>query len=577
MTRKQERGAIMLEVLAVLALIGVMGPMIYRQVLSRNQEITNVNIASEMRAIKEAMSAAISADASILAEACRNEMVENAGLRRCEAGEGMLYDAVNEFLPIGMDGIIDFYDIRLYVTSVTLLNGEEYPSLVGVVVGENLASDWSFKRAARIANLIGTDGGIFDGGEDGDYQLTGTGGSWSLSLEDDFPVNSVVATTALDTFDPDLGTTEPNAVAIPGSLAFSNLHAWDYFSVGQNIDRKKCFHLNRRLNGEDGTGDVVVAADTIKHVGTDGCDPLFWVGTRGSSGDNSESGQVYVKNNLYIGRDNSQNKQAFALEAKGAKGYDGNMVDNSRIVVYNIDGNDTLTIDATGKIVSDKTVNIPIKNKATGTVEEKTYNYGLDVANTSVLNDIRLASRGGARLSDILPTYINKVFLELTSSDAHPFQFPIPSWECPEGYARAITVTPLKWGMSQIESIKIPKTSATHSLSVSGTSVTGDIEVPEQTISSEENITQNRRHFMIEIDKTETSANGLVVVPEKPIISVGYKEDVTAKDWTKPSDYKAGEIRVLLQGYCVYVAQDYDPSQLTDNRTENPIPDNLKQ
>ena len=49
MINKQERGAIMLEVLAVLALIGVMGPMLYKQVLSRNQEISNVNIAAEMR------------------------------------------------------------------------------------------------------------------------------------------------------------------------------------------------------------------------------------------------------------------------------------------------------------------------------------------------------------------------------------------------------------------------------------------------------------------------------------------------------------------------------------------------
>ena len=264
MTKKQERGAIMLEVLAVLALIGVMGPMLYKQVLSRNQEISNVNIAAEMRAIKEAMSAAIAADGALLGGICRDELGENTSLTLCESGSATLQATVEDFLPIGMEGILDDgygYIIRLYSEDVTLSNGETYPILVGIVAGTDLASDWNMKRTARIANLIGTDGGIAQ-----DNKLIGTGGSWNLPVnvatdivpyldacEGSCPI--VVATTAMDTFDPDLGATEPNAVAVPGSLAFNKLHAWNYFSVGTSTVGKECFRLTRTVDDDKGSGD----------------------------------------------------------------------------------------------------------------------------------------------------------------------------------------------------------------------------------------------------------------------------------------------------------------------------------
>ncbi len=577
MTNKQERGAIMVEVLAVLALIGVMGPMIYRQVLSRNQEISNVNIAAEMRAIKEAMSAAIAADGAILAQLCKTE---STNLTSCAAGTATFQTAVSEFLPIGMEHILDSdygYDIQLYSYNVTLSNGEDYPIVVGVVGGTDLASDWSLKRAARVANLIGTDGGIVQNGN-----LVGAGGSWQLDgLGDLWDTNAVVATTAIDTFDPDLGATDPNAVSVPGSLAFSDLHAWNYFSVGSEAGTTPCYTLSRTLTNDGaGSGDATAADAIYGAGGNGGCDPLFWVGAKGGD-DKSRSGQVYVRNNLYVGRNNADNKQAFAFEVQNSQDHEGTNVDNSRIVVYNVDGDDTLTIDATGKIVSDKTVTVGATKNADGTITGGTeYNYGLDPANTSVLNDVRLAARGGARLSDILPTYISKGMYQLSSfDDEHPFQFPIPSWNCPEGYARAITVTPLKWGMPSVESVKIPEMTAVHSLTVNGTSVKGDINIPEQTVIPE-NIALNRQHFMIEIghDKEEP-AKGIYTISDRPMVSIGYKTDPTSTEWTKPSDYQAGEITVLVQKYCVYVSDDYDPTKLTDDYSEGTpqyIPDNLK-
>lgn len=561
MTNKQERGAIMLEVLAVLALIGVMGPMLYRQVLSRNQEISNVNIAAEMRAIKEAMSSAIAADSAVLAELCKADAT-SSDLEPCGAGEATFKAAVEDFLPIGMEHILEpgyGYDIKLYTYVVSLSNGEEYPIAVGVVVGSDLAENWSFKRAARIANLIGTDGGVKQG-----INLVGSGGSWQLDgIATDYDDNVVVATTAMDTFDPDLGATDPNAVAVPGSLAFANLHAWSYFSVGDKgpTATGRCFELSRNLDDKGaGSGDATTP-DGIYHVGEgDNCDPLFWVGAKGTDGDKSTAGQVYVKNNLYVGRDNSENKQAFAFEVKGTKDHDNKDVTNSRIVVYNIDGDDTLEINANGQIIS-RNQTLKVKDKQTtisnddGTVniknEEGELNYGLDPANTSVLNDVRLASRGGARLSDILPNYISKGIFQLTSSDTkNPYTWQQTKPTCPPDYVAAITVTPLKWGASSVQEIKIPTGTEVDvsglSAPAGGGSLTGTATVKEKTISSE-NITQ----YSLAIEVNGSGDDERIDDSKSEwTVSMGYKKD--DGNWVSDLSLKTGEIQALAQTYCVY-------------------------
>ena len=565
MTNKQERGAIMLEVLAVLALIGVMGPMLYKQVLSRNQEISNVNIAAEMRAIKEAMSAAIAADSAILAKLCEGSST-GGGLTFCDGENGSFQTAVEEFLPIGMDGILDAdygYTIELYSQKVTLQNEEEYPILVGVVAGADLASDWTFKRTARIANLIGTDGGVVQGPE-----LLGAGGSWKLTdgiasnLKDKLCDSEkdcyiVVATTAMDTFDPDLGVTDPNAVFVPHELGVGDLHAWNYFSVGAG--NQNCIDLEH---------DTVGASDTIYRVGQNGgqCDPLFWVD--GNEMDLSKKGHVYVKNNLYIGLEGD--KKSFAFERKDAT---GNNLTNNRFVVYNMDCNEKLEINDKGQIIAkDKTVTIPIKNAA-GTVEDKTYNYGLDPANTSVLNDVRLASRGGARLSDILPNYIAKGMYQLSSTTTgsnQTWSTDIKKPACPENYVAAVTVTPLKWGASAVQRIVVPQIDETsHNLAApsGGGKVTGTINA----ITVEKaNITQYS--LAIEISGGNGADNRTTSTSATPwTVTIGYKNDSGSWD----GKLKAGEIQALAQTYCVYAPNDttYDPNALTGDK----ISDNLKQ
>ena len=235
-----------------------------------------------------------------------------------------------------------------------------------------------------------------------------------------------------------------------------------------------------------------------------------------------------------------------------------------------------MEINGDGQIIAkDKTVSIPIKN-AEGTVENKTYNYGLDPANTSVLNDVRLASRGGARLSDILPNYIAKGIYQISSGTTHPVSYNAPKPNCPENYVAAITVTPLKWSMPKVVSVQVPEVSIDpSSLKVSGESVSGTLKTPSYSFPVE-NITQSRHNFAIEINPDKSGDRIVGTADDKWTIKLGYKTNVTDTDFQTLSDLKSGEIQALAQTYCVYKPSDttYDPNVLTD---ETKVPDNLKQ
>ena len=110
--------------------------------------------------------------------------------------------------------------------------------------------------------------------------------------------------------------------------------------------------------------------------------------------------------------------------------------------------------------------------------------YQVNPAYTSVMHDIKLTTRGGARLSDILPDFINKgIYVVDNSYDENvpywgnldvsvsggvlkadiksgavcsshtcwtsPWLGLIPTPLCPPGYARVVTISPAGWAMGQ--------------------------------------------------------------------------------------------------------------------------------
>ncbi len=135
-------------------------------------------------------------------------------------------------------------------------------------------------------------------------------------------------------------------------------------------------------------------------------------------------------------------------------------------------------------------------NDVAGTYEASDYKrydtYMVNPAYTSVMHDIKLTTRGGARLSDILPDFINKgiyvanntikenannrkMEFKLSSgltvagftSEASvdeavsPYMGAVPAPQCPPGYGRVITVSPVSFEMAQAGTPKLTNMNGT--------------------------------------------------------------------------------------------------------------------
>lgn len=501
--RKNERGSIMVEVIAVLALMGVMGTLLFRQVARRNEELDNVNLASEIRMVKEATTAYIQAYKTELENKCLN--VPDWSADKAD---------INMFMPetwaCDTDGdisdktcLINDFDIRIYCYTVDEQMAPRKAFYAIIWPQQNyLPNNFSILRAGRVANLIGSDGGVED-----DNTLAGTMGAWEISCDSVAcpGYTTYVATTGMDVYVPESETAPENAIAAPKNVAFERLHGTSYFAVGGGTDCIKNYDpltgrfahqilaaQNGEMNAQD---DEIVPVNTTTEGQPRECDPLFWVSTTGGAGDNhSAAGVVYMKNGLHIGRDNANQRSAVVFDV--ASGQNPADADN-KITVFDPSGHERLTLDGTGRIVGRSAANgigyrldpergeivmfktvkidgedlqIPTMRLRDGMLESsesatyatrdtdgntitETKHYNVDPAHTSLMNDIRLASRGGARLSEILPKWI--LMNTQTAGQQPNVVWNVPKPTCPVGYIRGVVVTPIQFE-HRVDSVTIP-------------------------------------------------------------------------------------------------------------------------
>lgn len=201
--------------------------------------------------------------------------------------------------------------------------------------------------------------------------------------------------------------------------------------------------------------------------------------------DNTAPGTVYIRKgyvevrgeNYYPNYESTKG----ALEGKG-------VIVASRLVANNPANDDNgKNIYSRGATIPEFLIDDEIK-KYKGENVNRYDTYMVNPAYTSVMHDIKLTTRGGARLSDILPDFINKGIyvvnntvkettgaswnttntysgfkkldkpeegkigtLDIASeaSWASPFMGVVPAPQCPPGYGRVITLTPASFEVGQ--------------------------------------------------------------------------------------------------------------------------------
>ena len=456
-SKQSQRGSIMLEVIAVLALMGVMGAMLFRQIYQRNQELHNIQMASEMRTIKEAFSAYIQAERAVLIDYCKwdNETFKSGAstvVKNCNQPNvsGYIANHVKTYLPdgwfadsSGASTLHNYYTFSLWGTLQNDITSKKI--LYGVIVPKSETipqTGWNFKRAARVALLIGADGGVY-GSSITSHDIAGALGTWSLEMDADkmcdgnCPEPIYVAMTGMDIFTPEYELPEGEVnLKNDWDLATRKLGAWNYFSAGGTQGTGGCYVINHE--GTETTGTPTVKNDSFNALSAT-CQPLFFVK------DDGTEKKVFVNNDLEIGK---------------------------------IDGADpkaNVTIRQEGPIAFNASVPDPQNSNAnTG--------YLLDPQYTSVMNDVKIMSRGGAKLSEILPKYILQT---QQSIDEDHKTVTIPT--CPKSYKAALAVFPVSWDQTVTSEATISHSrtggnladfpiSATSNLTVSGSVNKTDIE-----------------------------------------------------------------------------------------------------
>ena len=445
--KKQESGSIMLEVVAVLALMGVMGAMLFRQIYQRNQELHNIQMASEIRTVKEAFSAYVQANRAELAHKCTaGGVARNVNLcAHQDTQSAALAAAVTDYLPEGWfnddNPLGSAYNFYLY----SYMDASNRQVVYGMVVPTDSTlpeSNWNFKRAARVALLIGADGGAYGPGITGGG-FSGSLGSWDMpttgvAIPTDEHGNKPLyaAITGVDIFAPEYEPPEGTVnLREDWDLALHDLHAYNNFTVGNSVAVAPgdigCYDIHHTTTGDVG-GVQKPDNDDIRSL-SENCKPLFWV-------ENGTTGEVNVATDLNIG------------EVIEDPDHPGNYIHNEALKLTKegkVVQKDGLTIGTDGRIIAHNGVSAAVGDLQGGE------NYVLDPAYTSTMNDIRLASRGGVRLSEILPNYILKDQLLIHScygmqSDAvNGHNCVIPQPDCPSGYKKSLVVIPFRNNVEQ--------------------------------------------------------------------------------------------------------------------------------
>ena len=174
--RIAERGTLLVEAIAMLGLIALVTPTLYKKSAERLQEIQDINIASQARTMNSIIDTFMKTNYSLLMQetsSASNNTVEIA-----------YDDNTANYFELGYSSFVPFGytpgDLKNYGTPRIYVHRDK-DALVSYIVYPTL-QDLGKKRAARVASLVGANGGTVSTpfGGSSTVEIFGTGGAWHL-------------------------------------------------------------------------------------------------------------------------------------------------------------------------------------------------------------------------------------------------------------------------------------------------------------------------------------------------------------------------------------------------------------
>ena len=164
-----QAGSMMVEAMAMLALISLVTPTLYKKSAERTTELQDINTATHLRTIMKAVDSYVSANyQSLLEDQLKSE--DSSMSIDLSSEQDQISKGIHDYFPYGysFDQVKNFGAPKVVLKrqGMSITSFVELPKMTDI--GE--------MRAARIASMIGSNGGYVNA--DGDAQ--GVGGVWSL-------------------------------------------------------------------------------------------------------------------------------------------------------------------------------------------------------------------------------------------------------------------------------------------------------------------------------------------------------------------------------------------------------------
>ena len=179
----EQRGTLLVEAIAMLALIAMVTPTLYRKSAERLQEIQDINIASQMRTLNTVVDSYVKTAKSDIAVYLQEHPGETT-VKICyddSSGSDCLDRGYSTLVPFGYNP----NEVKHFLEPEIYLHGNN--GVLSYYIVYEKETEIGKKRATRLASLVGANGGVVQyGGITGgstDVNIAGTGNAWSLDEE----------------------------------------------------------------------------------------------------------------------------------------------------------------------------------------------------------------------------------------------------------------------------------------------------------------------------------------------------------------------------------------------------------
>ncbi len=165
-SKVSQAGSLMIEAMAMLALISLVTPTLYKKSAERTTELQDINTATHIRTMMKAVDNYVSSNYEELSNSLTDGQVKVIDLANAGANEG-----IHDYFPYGYQ----FEELRNFGTPKVAL--QKQGGSITSFVQLPKKTDIGEMRAARIASMVGSNGGYVNA----DKEAQGVGGVWSLN------------------------------------------------------------------------------------------------------------------------------------------------------------------------------------------------------------------------------------------------------------------------------------------------------------------------------------------------------------------------------------------------------------